>query len=176
LADLTKPFSPKVLRRPDKDNLDAYLPTHTVEVSAFSRPDEESTAEEQKEEPRQLNYDRRPSQPTSQKQALLSLFGKSSPSTAVFAGSREESRPSVSPPPVASPLRSTVISPLVSSASPVPRTQPLAQPPTSAAKPSSPIISPPPAPTMTKDRARLTSPVDKAFLLGYLEGVAKGNR
>lgn len=176
LADFAKPAKPKILRRPEKGNLDACLPTHTVAVSAFSWPENEETESEQKDESKQVNYDRRPSQPTSQKEALLSLFGKKSGSTtaSVPCSPEEQQRPALSPPSI-SPTRSNVISPLPSGSPPAPgittTSQPQSQAP--AAKVTSPVTS---GESASKDRGKVTSPGDKAFLLDYLAGVAKGNR
>ncbi|KAL1954163.1 hypothetical protein VTO42DRAFT_1571 [Malbranchea cinnamomea] len=161
LSDLTKPFQPKILRRPEKGNLEACLPTHTVTVSAFSRADQDSVEKkEEKEVPKTLDYDRRPSQTAAQKEVLLSLFGKGPQSP---EGQKQGTSPLPVSPPPPPPPRSTTVSPLETSTSQV---KPLA----SCAKHTSPDSA------SESTRSKVTSPVDKAFLLGYLEGVAKGKR
>ncbi|PGH19416.1 hypothetical protein AJ80_03916 [Polytolypa hystricis UAMH7299] len=166
LSELTKPFQPKILRRPVKEDLEASLPTHTVTVSAFSQPSKDvpkgmSAAEEKP----QFAFDRRPSQNSSQKQALLSLFGKKSipPVEAPTEKSSEV------PIPLKSPPMPTVISPISVGS---PQIAPSAVPQV----PASRIGSISPVATSESNRSKATSPVDKAFLLGYLEGVAKGKR
>ncbi|EEP80133.1 predicted protein [Uncinocarpus reesii 1704] len=71
ISELTKPFKPKILRRPDKDNLEASLATHTVTVSAFTKPQRETmldvpkVTEELPNPP--PNYDRRQTQSNAHK-------------------------------------------------------------------------------------------------------------
>ncbi|KAL2002498.1 hypothetical protein VTN02DRAFT_6673 [Thermoascus thermophilus] len=141
----SKPFQPQILRRSDKADLDAVLPTRTVTVHEFSQPQpgaaEKPTAAPE-EKPPQVNYDRRISQTAAQRETLLSLFGK---------------RTSPQPPP-ADPASST-LKPATAS--------------TGASTLSVPSESGSQTPTPA---TKATSPVNKAFLLGYLEGVAKGQK
>ncbi|WEW61069.1 mRNA-decapping enzyme subunit 2 [Emydomyces testavorans] len=157
ISELTKPFKPRILRRPDKDNLEAYLPTHTVTVSAFTKPKEKTMMDEperSKETVKELNYDRRQSQSNLQKETLLSLFAKGAPSS-------EQTVPKSND--VAGQLKSPVESSAFSSPEgPIPQSRGI-----------SPLNISEPRPA---NQARVTSPADKAFLLGYLDGVMKGKR
>ncbi|KAL2011511.1 hypothetical protein VTN00DRAFT_4229 [Thermoascus crustaceus] len=141
----SKPFQPQILRRSDKADLDAVLPTRTVAVHEFSQPQpgaaEKPTAVPE-EKPPQINYDRRPSQTAAQRETLLSLFGKPT-----------------SPQPPPADLASSTLKPSTAS--------------TGASTLSVPSESGSQTPTPT---TRVTSPVNKAFLLGYLEGVARGQK
>jgi len=163
LSDLTKPFQPKILRRPVKGDLDASLPTHTVAVSAFSQPENEKPIEGQQEQPTEMSYDR--SQSASQKETLLALFGKPVEST-----SQPSPEPSKS---IKSPEHSAGISLLGSSTPPVHTRLRMDQP--SASKLES-VSQAGASESQPVNRSKATSPVDKAFLLSYLEGVAKGKR
>ncbi|KMU74092.1 mRNA-decapping enzyme subunit 2 [Coccidioides immitis RMSCC 3703] len=152
ISELTKPFKPRILRRPDKDNLEASLPTHTVTVSAFTKPHRETMLDEpeaSKGPPKELNYDRQ-SQSSSHKETLLSLFGKSAPS-------REQPLPKfteVEPSQLRSSAKSSIVGFVGGS---LPQTHGNGE-----SRPTS--------------RNKMTYPVDKAFLLGYLDGVVKGQR
>jgi len=166
LSDLTKAFQPKILRRPVKGDLDASLPAHTVAVSAFSQPENEKPVEGQQEQPTEMSYDR--SQSASQKETLLALFGKP-----IASASQPSPEPSKGmPPSIKSPQHSAGIS-LGSSTPPVHTRSRMDQ--LSASKLES--VSPAGAnESEAVNRSKATSPVDKAFLLSYLEGVAKGKR
>ncbi|OJD17890.1 hypothetical protein AJ78_02062 [Emergomyces pasteurianus Ep9510] len=164
LSEVTKPFQPKILRRPIKEDLEASLPNGTVTVSAFTLSEKDTMLDNPQEKRVEVNYDRRPSQTASQKEALLSLFGKVPSSPAPL--SSEPNR--VSPPAPKSPLRSAVISP-VDLSSP--------QAGVSIARASAPLSSGgsiSPVGASETRRAAPTSPRDKAFLLGYLDNIAKG--
>ncbi|KAJ9364218.1 hypothetical protein DTO280E4_1981 [Paecilomyces variotii] len=147
----SKPFQPQILRRSENADLETLFPSRTVTVHEFTQPGHsDKVGGTPKETPAApLNYDRRPSQTAAQKETLLSLFGKS----------------------------------------PSQRAQPLAKPaelPSTAAGPSmsSANISPLSASQIRSNGAesvgsggpeRVTSPVNRAFLLGYLQNVAKGH-
>lgn len=174
LSDLAKPFQPKILRRPEKGNIETYLPSHTVTVSAFSQPNKDG---EESKEPEAPKDDRRPSQPATQKETLLSLFGKAAspgpgletsapPSRNSELGPESDGQRSIVSPLPTSPPRSAMISPLEGWTS-----SPQVQPSSSSAKPT-----PPPVEASEPTKAKATSAGDKAFLLGYLQGVAKGKR
>ncbi|KAL2221764.1 hypothetical protein M432DRAFT_666309 [Thermoascus aurantiacus ATCC 26904] len=154
----SKPFQPQILRRSEKVDLDALLPTRTVAVHEFSQPSaaEKPTAvPEQK--PAQLNFDRRPSQTAAQREALLALFGKAtSPKP---AATETDVASSILKPSTAS----TGVSPLSSSHGAMP----------SAVSGIGSSVSGTQTPTPA---SRVTSPANKAFLLGYLEGVAKTHK
>ncbi|KAK2797686.1 hypothetical protein FQN50_009110 [Emmonsiellopsis sp. PD_5] len=165
ISEITKPFQPKILRRPAKEDFEASLPTGTVAVSSFSLPGKDTGAERQRGQPVEANYNRRPSQTTQQKETLLSLFGKSPTSPALQ--STEIKRPSS--PVSKSPPRSDVISPLSA-----PSPQPAASKPEPVSLSSVGSVSP--VAGSDSQKGGQTSPIDKAFLLGYLDGVAKGKR
>ena len=164
-----KPFQPQILRRQDKPDLEKSLPTHTVTVSEFSQRSSKRPTPEPQKEPAHLTYDRRPSQPAAQKEALLSLFGKSAspPVQAASATSNQSSPPSKSP------LPSTVISPLDKVAFGADVQAEIAQATISRIGSFS---SAPDSRSHTPNKPKATSPTNKAFLLGFLDGVAKGSR
>ncbi|KAL1966818.1 hypothetical protein VTN77DRAFT_3783 [Rasamsonia byssochlamydoides] len=152
-----KPFQPQILRRSDKLDPNIILPIRTVAVQELSQSQPAAVEKEitaSQERIAQPNSDRRPSQTAAQKELLLSLFGKSpTPRASTLATKVDEQASlgqSVSAN-VGSPAASheTVLPTAVSSA------------PDSGARPGA---------------NRVTSPDNKAFLLGFLEGVAKGQR
>lgn len=123
-------------------------------TSGNALPMRTKTDGEAKPEP-EPNFPRRPSQTAAQKEALLSLFGKQSlqsnnPPTGQFNIQTSATKPSPA---------SASVSPLS------PGNLPSGGP---GAAPENDIQSP--------TGSRVTSPADKAFLLGFLEGVAKGNK
>lgn len=153
-----KPFQPQILRRPEKPGTDSNLPLRSKAAddtdsrnvtNMLQEPGRASTA----------NVDRRPSQTSAQKEALLSLFNKkpeakSSPST----GPLELETSAAKPP------DSSVISPLSPSVPP------------SIGGPVSGRGTPAENDTQPPASLRGSSPDNKAFLLGFLQGVAKGNK
>jgi mRNA-decapping enzyme subunit 2 len=152
-----KQFQPQILRRSDKLDLNAILPSRTTAVqelsqSRQSRPDgvDEKVAIS-REKVTQPIYDRRPNQTTAQKEALLSLFGKSTvvPEPPSTARSSVSANVNVA----ASPALSSGFPTAVSS-----------------------FGSPSESDARTPGPNRVTSPDNKAFLLGFLEGVAQGKR
>lgn len=160
-----KPFQPQILRRQPKPELQNSLPTRTVTVSEFSQPGNEKPVAEPPQEPAKLIYDRRPSQPTAQKEALLSLFGKPGSPSAQAANQFS--------PPTKSPTQSAVISPVEKTTfSPEVQAE-VGQAPVSRL---GSISSAADSGSQTPNKAKVTSPTNKAFLLGFLDGVAKGNR
>ncbi|OAX78980.1 hypothetical protein ACJ72_06708 [Emergomyces africanus] len=163
LSEITKPFQPKILRRPIKESLEASLPNATVTVSAFTLSEKDTVPDNPREKPVEVDYDRRPSQTASQKEALLSLFGKvPSPSAPLPSAPNQ-----ASPPAPKSPRRSAIISPLGLDS-------PQAGIPTARAPaPVSSRGSISPVGGSETRREAPTSPRDKAFLLGYLDNIAK---
>ncbi|KAJ5757453.1 uncharacterized protein N7511_006147 [Penicillium nucicola] len=153
-----KTFQPQILRRSDKtgyEGLMAAAPQPPVERKpslAEVQPNAQGLAP-------QGNFDRRPSQTVEQKETLLSLFSKAPTSPSPVSLAQLESR-------VVSghqPAFSGVVSPM-----------------SSRHRPSSgDSISRRGTPSDTGVHAntnRVSSPKNKAFLLGFLEGVAKGNK
>lgn len=141
----SKPFQPQILRR--SENLDNILPIRT---KGTPDPDQNSSGPESK---LQEDFARRPSQTTTQRETLLSLFGK--------AGASPGSSPSEQ-------LNIQTAVPKTSNGS-------------SVVSPLSPLNQPaattnPTAASLDINTSRVASPDNKAFLLGFLEGVAKGNK
>lgn len=99
---------------------------------------------------------RRPSQTAAQKEALLSLFGKQTSPASMSPAGKIDVQTSA-----AKSSASTIVSPL----SPVNLT---GQVPANSVSPENA--------SQISTGNRVASPVDKAFLLGFLEGVAKGNK
>lgn len=142
-----QPFKPKILRRPVvEEDFEANLPTRTVAVSSFSNR-KPTLEENESTSPPKLHPASRPSQTATQRETLLSLFGKPSP-----VNSQANSVTAKSPASAAS-------SPFIGSD------------PAEFARSKGPLSS---AVSVEATRSKDTSPVDKAFLLGYLNGVAKG--
>ena len=105
----------------------------------------------------QANFDRRPSQTHAQKEALLSLFGKSQMSPSLPSAMQFDSRAVNQQPPnvsgLVSPLSSMQFASSIESVS-------------RHGTPSEGEHAPPAT-------SRVSSPSNKAFLLSYLQGVAK---
>ncbi|KAI9928221.1 hypothetical protein AWENTII_007921 [Aspergillus wentii] len=152
-AEPPKPFQPQILRRSDKADLNTTLP---VRPKAADDSDQQNRDGSELEAPTKL--DRRPSQTPAQKEALLSLFGKQ----AVSPGSS----------PSGLDLQAAVVKPSGTS---------------SVASPLSPLNLPVSGESISRHGSpfevgsqssnhRGSAPGNKAFLLGFLEGVAKGNK
>jgi len=150
-AEPQRPFQPQILRRSEKTGSEIGIP---LRPKAAPEPDQR---EQGMESP--VHVDRRPSQTAAQREALLSLFGKKSDASG-----------SPSPGPVniqtstAKPSGSSVISPLSPSIAP------------NIEAPVSGRGSPAENGLETPAAFHVSSPDNKAFLLGFLEGVAKGNK
>ncbi|BCR99604.1 decapping enzyme complex catalytic subunit DCP2 [Aspergillus luchuensis] len=150
-----KPFQPQILRRSDNPNAMNLLPIRT----ALNESQNQQAAARSTESPRhsqpQPSFDRRPSQTVAQKEMLLSLFGKTSVSPNISPAELGASVPKPSQP-------SSVVSPL----SPV-------------NLPAVPNVGQTPhemEDSQVSNANKVSSPVNKAFLLGFLEGVAKGHK
>lgn len=79
-----KPFQPQILRRSDRLDLNNDQPSQPVpDAPSINEPAVANNARVTPQPPGmlQINYDRRPSQTAAQKEALLSLFGKSPTAT-----------------------------------------------------------------------------------------------
>ncbi|GFF47565.1 mRNA decapping complex subunit 2 [Aspergillus udagawae] len=150
-AEPQKPFQPQILRRSDSLNLDNILPTRSQDENGVGRQVTKPAQPPQPPQPSQHpqpNFDRRPSQTAAQKEALLSLFGKRPVSPITSPSGNLDLRPSLTKPSAAS----------------------------SAVSPLSPSRSASGVGTEMPNANKVSSPVNKAFLLGFLEGVAKGNK
>ncbi|KAJ5107090.1 hypothetical protein N7456_003765 [Penicillium angulare] len=151
-----KPFQPQILRRSEKTGYENLITAPATENPGNPDPSEQTQAAELAP---QNNFDRRPSQTHAQKETLLSLFGKSAPSPPSASGAQQDPRatdmsnPSIVAPGLVSPLSSRHVP---SSGESLSR----------HGTPSESDIAP----------NRIASPNNKAFLLGYLQGVAKGNK
>lgn len=147
----SKPFQPQILRRSDKTDVEGILPIRTKTTE--ERSELTGGAEAQANGlpmPQATNY-RRPSQTPAQRDALLSLFGKSAPSPKPSSAEQLNLQTSAAQPSATS----SVVSP------PTPLHQPVGNGVTSSGAGNS---------------DRVASPSNKAFLLGFLEGVAKGDQ
>lgn len=148
-AEPPKPFQPQILRRPERPGMDNTLPLRPKAAEDSGQQNLASLLQPEQGTESSAN-DRRPSQTAAQKEALLSLFGKKSDKAS-------------SPP--SGPLDTQ----------------------TSTRKPSSPSVISPLSPTLPLNiggpvsgretpAESVSSPDNKSFLLGFLEGVAKGNK
>ena len=150
-----KPFQPQILRRSDNPNAIDLLPILTKVNENQDQQDPQRVTSSPQQSQTQPNFDRRPSQTVAQKEMLLSLFGKPSSSPSISPAELGASIPKPSgPSSVVSPL-----SPLSLHAIPAGSYGALGK---EDSPPSNPI--------------KVSSPVNKAFLLGFLEGVAKGHK
>lgn len=149
-----KPFQPQILRRSEKTGHENLLGgiSHVVATNGDRKPSLSCPQTNGTELAPQSNFDRRPSQTNAQKEALLSLFGKTPASPA--PGSATAANAS-QPPPTAS----NMVSPVSSFQFPS----------------SGESLSRRGTPSEVGSH-RVASPNNKAFLLGYLQGVAKGNK
>jgi mRNA-decapping enzyme subunit 2 len=147
-----KTFQPQILRRSDKTGYEGLMAA-APQPSAERKPSLADVQTNAQGLAPQGSFDRRPSQTAEQKEALLSLFSKApaSPSPVSLAQSGHQ------------PAFSGIVSPM-----------------SSRHRPSSgDSISRRGTPSDTGVHAnttRISSPGNKAFLLGFLEGVAKGNK
>lgn len=160
-----KSFQPQILRRSEKLDLNAILPTRKSPAGELPqelsdiplRPKPVMAPENKIMQP---NYDRRPSQSAAQKETLLSLFGKS-PSTkaSLLAAAMEH-------PVTSSPFNNVTPSPSLSGVEAM-----------APAGTISSIDSASDYDSRTSGVAqRLKSPDNKAFLLGFLHNVAEGKK
>lgn len=152
-----KPFQPQILRRPERSGSEIDIPLRPKAVAESDQRDAGSLTKEM-ETP--VYADRRPSQTAAQREALLSLFGKKSDAS----GSQSPGSISIQTL-IAKPSSSSVISPLSPTIAP-----------SAVGGPVSGRGTPAENETQTPASHRVSSPDNKAFLLGFLEGVAKGNK
>ncbi|KAL4968886.1 decapping enzyme complex catalytic subunit DCP2 [Aspergillus stella-maris] len=145
-----KTFQPQILRRSDKADIHSILPIRKKSTDGDGEQVDEAPGAQPIPTPQADPY-RRPSQTPAQREALLSLFGKSAPSPKTAPVEHLNLQTSV-PNPAATP---SVVSPL------------------------SPHY-PPAGNGVVNEHGgnidRVASPANKAFLLGFLEGVAKGSK
>jgi mRNA-decapping enzyme subunit 2 len=150
-----KPFQPQILRRSEKTGYENLLMGAPKTDSVDRKPSLPGL----QAKPEQLapNFDRRPSQTHAQKEALLSLFGKPQMSPSMTSAVQLDSRAVNQQPPSVSGLVSPLSSlQFASSGESVSR----------HGTPSDGELHP-------SSVNRVSSPSNKAFLLGYLQGVAK---
>lgn len=150
-----KPFQPQILRR--SANVDNIFPAYSKETTHGPQnvPSTPHTSQEPKTE---VSFDRRPSQTAAQRETLLSLFGK-------VSGSPGAS-PAVQPVLEASTSKLSAASSVVSPLSPP--SLPTGIVATSESSPRDGAVS--------SGVSGIASPDNKAFLLGFLQGVAKGSK
>lgn len=160
-AQPVKPFQPQILRRSDKSGYHDIRAT-APKVTELDRRSSLGVVQDSEGLVLPANMDRRPSQTHAQKEALLSLFGKSQGSPAMASAAELESTSLPSQPPNVSGLVSPLSSMhIAGSGGPVSR----------RGTPLEPDIDEP-----SSSGNRVSSPSNKAFLLSYLQGVAKDGR
>lgn len=147
-----KPFQPQIIRRSEKTGHENLLTGSSQVTNAGRKPSLSGLQTNAAELAPQSNFDRRPSQTNAQKEALLSLFGKAQASPVLGSATTAHAN---QPPTAASGLVSPVSSFQVPS--------------------SGESLSRRGTPSEVGSH-RVASPNNKAFLLGYLQGVAKGNK
>lgn len=159
----TQRFQPKILRRTDKQDINSILPVRAaVNLEPSESIPSHMQGTQQGTQSSIASFDRHPSQTAAQKEALLSLFGKPS----AFKDPRSVRDHSLNISTTTAPLISNMDTPLRVSA-PEEASSPVIQP---LEQSGGATIS-----QLATER-RVTSPGNKAFLLGFLEGVAKGSR
>jgi mRNA-decapping enzyme subunit 2 len=154
-----KPFQPQILRRSEKVDYEEFLMNSSKMESASRKPSLAGLQTTVSDLAPQTSFDRRPSQNAAQKGALLALFGKAaSPSPTLAA--QLDSRSANQPPPIVPGL----VSPLSSFHLPSSGG--------SLSRHGTPgAIEGDMNPSSSNS---IASPSNKEFLLGYLQGVAKG--
>jgi mRNA-decapping enzyme subunit 2 len=154
-----KHFQPQILRRSENLGYENLMAAASRTETAERKPSLPGLQNNSQGLAPQHNYDRRPSQTVEQKASLLSLFGK----------------PNASPSPgLATPLDSGAV---VHQQSTAPSG--VVSPMSSRHRSSGGPISRHGTPSDNGAQAHVnstSSPSNKAFLLGFLEGVAKGNK
>lgn len=154
-----KPFQPQILRRSEKAENEKVSMATPKMGTADRKPNLPGlqSNEPESELASQNNFNRRPSQTAAQKEALLSLFGKAPVSPSSTSAAQFDSRAANQQPSTVSGL----VSPLSSLHFPN----------------SGDSISRHGTPSESETTSnRIASPGNKEFLLGYLQGVAKGNK
>jgi mRNA-decapping enzyme subunit 2 len=155
-----KPFQPQILRRSEKVDYEEFLMNSSKMESAGRKPSLAGLQTNTSDLAPQTSFDRRPSQNAAQKDALLALFGKASspsPTSAIQLDSRSANQHPSTISGLVSPLSSFH---LPSSGGSLSRHGT----PTAFEGDMNPPSS-----------TSIASPSNKEFLLGYLQGVAKGN-
>ncbi|KAJ5973463.1 hypothetical protein N7481_010673 [Penicillium waksmanii] len=156
-----KPFQPQILRRSEKTDYDQSMAAPQKTDNLDRKPSLPGIQTDTAELSPQTSFDRRPSQNASQKEALLSLFGKPAASPTPPSTTQLDSQAVNQHLPHASGL----VSPLSS----------LHLNPSSGGSISR-RGTPSEGDTGPSGANNVSSPSNKAFLLGYLQGVAKGNK
>ncbi|KAJ5160047.1 uncharacterized protein N7482_007051 [Penicillium canariense] len=152
-----KPFQPQILRRSEKTGYENLLMGTPKTKSLDPKPSLPGLQTHAAELAPKTNYDRRPSQTPAQKEALLSLFGKPQESPSLASAVQLDSQT------INRPLNvSGLVSPLSSLQFP------------SSGESISRHGTPSEGEQDPSSANRVSSPSNKAFLLGYLQGVAKG--
>lgn len=161
-AEPPKPFQPQILRRPEKAEMDSNLPSRPKDAGESGPQNVDSLLQPARETGSPDDISSRPSQTATQKEALLSLFGKKSEASGSPLTGPLDIQTSVP-----KPSSSSVISPL----------SPPAAPSALSGGGTVPGSGTPAENDMqASGSGRISSPDNKAFLLGFLEGVAKGNK
>ncbi|KAJ6144810.1 hypothetical protein N7470_008705 [Penicillium chermesinum] len=153
-----KPFQPQILRRSEKTGYENLLTNAMGPGSAGRKPSLPDSSPQRPELAPQSSFNRRPSQTSAQKEALLSLFGKAPASPSPISAAQEYQATMANQPSFAA---SGLVSPLSSLHLPT-----NGDSPSRRGTPSENDMTP----------NRIASPSNKAFLLGYLQDVAKGNK
>ncbi|OOQ89406.1 decapping enzyme Dcp2 [Penicillium brasilianum] len=153
-----KPFQPQILRRSEKAGSEDMFTGTSKPDTADRKPSPLGLQTNPEDRAPQANFDRRPSQTHAQKEALLSLFGKpqvsSSLTSAVQLDSLAVSQQPPNVPGLVSPLSSLQFA--------------------SSGESGSHHGTPSDGEHVPSSIDRVSSPSNKAFLLSYLQGVAKG--
>lgn len=170
-SDIEKPlspeptgrFQPKILRRSDKQDINSVLPTRALASSELSGPvPSQAQILQHGGQPSTANFDQRPSQTAAQKEALLSLFGKAAASKpALLKPDNSLPRPS----------STTSANPKLGLSPPISSLEEVSSAAIQGIGPSIDAVEP-----RSAGEKGVTSPDNKAFLLGFLEGVAQGKR
>ena len=156
-----KPFQPQILRRSEKVDYEDFLMNSSKMEITGNKPSLGGLQTNTSELAPETSFDRRPSQNSAQKGALLALFGKAaspSPTSAIQIDSRSANQQPSTVSGLVSPLSSFH---LPSSGG-------------SLSRHGTPAVFEGDMNAPTSNH--IASPSNKEFLLGYLQGVAKGNK
>lgn len=155
-----KPFQPQILRRSEKVDYEEFLMHSSKMESASRKPSLAGLQTNTSDLAPQTSFDRRPSQNAAQKGALLALFGKAATPSPTLPAQLDSRSANQHPPTV-----SGLVSPLSSFHLPSSGG--------SLSRHGTPgAIEGDMNPSSSNS---IASPSNKEFLLGYLQGVAKGS-
>lgn len=171
VREAAKPFQRQILRRPAQPE---HRGSADAPIVAPSQEPTSTAATKAALKPENPVFDRRSSQTEAHKQALLSLFNKPPPQAAPSSAAAIAN--AISPPSISGSPHSNLISPLTAGESVSQRKESKAGPISPSRSRLGSLSSMVGSGSQTPSTTKATTPSDKAFLLSYLNSVAKGDR